>query len=191
MRTCRLVYTEVLDLLYGYNTVSFFGSEIVPFFVRNASPEGLLRIRYVPVALSIQSLNWSMPRNKTSVLDTIHCINESMATSLRQLDIEVVLTHGQPSEPQQFWAWLVQALSSNFHGLGRFVLKVSVIRPDHVIIKSEEDERRYMLEIQELHDRILGGEEDYLTRVPKRTHLITWSGPEYVMLKEKVTQSPV
>jgi hypothetical protein len=178
MRTCRFIYEEVLDLLYGNNTISIFGSESVPFFARNASPEGLLRIRYAHLAISIQSLGWNMPKNKQSVLDAVQCINTSMA-SLRQLDIEVVLTHGQPSEPQQFWTWLIKVLSC-LRGLDRFVLKVSVLRPEHY----EVDE----LEIEEHHNRILAG-DGYLRRLQRRTRLVTWNESEYDMLKNEVTRA--
>lgn len=50
MRTCRVVYGEVLDVLYANNTVSLFGADIARYFCRNASPEGLSRLRYVHVA---------------------------------------------------------------------------------------------------------------------------------------------
>lgn len=128
MRACRVVYREVLDVLYGDNTISLFGAEIAQYFVRNASPEGLRRVRFVHIALVVPSSGWDSRLQKRMVQGTIRILRDSLP-SLRQLDVEVVLPWGQPKDARRFWAWLREDVLGQLRGLERFVLKVSVYKP--------------------------------------------------------------
>ncbi|XXH02999.1 hypothetical protein Hte_009389 [Hypoxylon texense] len=163
MRACRVIYDEVLDVLYAGNTISLFGSEMAQYFCRNASPEGLRRIRWVHVALTIPSSGWDSRSQRKSIQGTIRMLQGSFL-SLQQLDIEVVLLWGQPKDPQRFWIWLRNDVLAQLHGLERFVLKVSVYKP--------------------LDPSFRGGYDTYL---PEYESLEAWNDGEYRDLKAKIT----
>ncbi|KAI1407593.1 hypothetical protein F5Y13DRAFT_195220 [Hypoxylon sp. FL1857] len=128
MRACRLVYGEVLDVLYADNTISLFGAEIARYFCRNVSPEGLMRVRCVHVAHVIPPDAWDSASQKKSVEGAMRMLRDCLP-GLRQLDVEVALAYGQPKDPERFWAWLRDDVLGQFRGLERFVLKVSVYIP--------------------------------------------------------------
>ncbi|KAI0890950.1 hypothetical protein F4806DRAFT_484572 [Annulohypoxylon nitens] len=125
MRTCRVVYGEVLDVLYANNTVSLFGADIARYFCRNASPEGLSRLRYVHVAHVMPSDGWDSASQMKSFRGAMRMLRE-VVPNLQQLDVEVAFTYGQPKNPERFWDWLREDVLGQFRGLERFVLKVSV-----------------------------------------------------------------
>ncbi|KAI1209786.1 uncharacterized protein F4807DRAFT_426288 [Annulohypoxylon truncatum] len=132
MRSCRVVYGEVLDVLYAGNTISLFGADMARYFCRNASPEGLSRVRFVHVAHVMPSDGWDSSSHMKSVRASMRILRDALP-SLRQLDVEVALTYGQPENPDKLWAWLREDVLGQFRDLERFVLKVSVykhFRPD-------------------------------------------------------------
>ncbi|KAI0178513.1 hypothetical protein GGR52DRAFT_578810 [Hypoxylon sp. FL1284] len=161
MRTCRVVYGDLLDVLYAHNTVSLFGSEIARYFCRNASPEGLSRVRFVHVALTIPSCGWDSWSQRKNIQGTIKMLQCSLR-SLRQLDVEVVLTWGQPKDSQRFWTWLRKDVLAQLRGLERFVLKVTCLFPP---------------------PRTSG----YLGWTPSCEPLKTWNDGEYRELKDTIT----
>ncbi|KAI4870166.1 hypothetical protein F4820DRAFT_404216 [Hypoxylon rubiginosum] len=163
MRACRVIYGELLDVLYAGNTISLFGSEIAQYFCRNASPEGLRRIRLVHVALIIPSSEWDSPSERKNIQGTMRMLRDSLH-GLRQLDIEVVLLWGQPKDSQRFWAWLRNAVLTQLRDLERFVLKVTVYKPFPPSQSSV-----------------------YPGRTPKYEPLETWNDDEYQDLKARVT----
>ncbi|KAI6086732.1 hypothetical protein F4821DRAFT_237847 [Hypoxylon rubiginosum] len=128
MRVCREIYDELLDVLYADNTISLFGTEIAQYFCRNASPEGLRRVRSIHVALTIPSSGWNSRLQRKNIQETVKMLQDSLPV-LQYLDIEVVLLWGQPKEPQRFWAWLRNDVLAQFRGLESFVLKVAVYKP--------------------------------------------------------------
>ncbi|KAI0839054.1 hypothetical protein F5Y06DRAFT_265898 [Hypoxylon sp. FL0890] len=165
MRACRVVYDEVLDVLYADNTISLFGAQIARYFCRNASPEGLTRVRCVHVAHVIPSDNWDSSSQRKSVEGAMHLLRGSLP-SLRQLDVEVALAYGQPKNPERFWTWLRKDVLGQFRGLEKFVLKVSVYRP--------------------FTPRRGGGWEGW---TPPCEPLSSWNDDEYQTLKTRATSS--
>ncbi|KAL7620612.1 hypothetical protein AAE478_009607 [Parahypoxylon ruwenzoriense] len=165
MRSCRIVYGEVLDVLYADNTISLFGLEMVHYFSRNASPEGLLRVRFAHVALVISSASWNSSSQRKEVQETVRTLRSSLV-NLRQLDFEVALTWGQPEDPQRFWVWMREEVLGQLWGLETFVLKVSVYRP--------------------LRKPQYGGQEAW---APGYELLSSWDDGEYQVLKARVTSS--
>ncbi|KAI1383998.1 uncharacterized protein F4822DRAFT_418323 [Hypoxylon trugodes] len=163
LRVCRVVYTEVLDVLYGENTICLFGPEMVRFFVRNASLEGLERVRYVHVALVLETGRQKLALKMREVEDAMRMLRNAFP-KLRQLDVEVALTWSQPKNAKRFWDWLRNDVLDQFRGLERFVLKVSVYQPLIVY--------RYPRHV------------DYL---PEIEPLSSWSDEEYEALKARVT----
>ncbi|KAI0015691.1 hypothetical protein F4780DRAFT_762655 [Xylariomycetidae sp. FL0641] len=125
MRACRRVYADALDVLYADTTISLFGAEMVRYFLRNASPEGLCRVRFVHVALILSSKRWASPGRRRAVERTVRALRRSLP-SLCQLDLEIVLRWSQPENPQKLWAWLMTDVLAYLHGLDDFVLKVVV-----------------------------------------------------------------
>lgn len=122
LRTCRGVYADVMDLLYARNTMSFCCADMVRYFTRNTSPEGLARVRYVHVALIASS---SSRRQKKVIEGAMRTVGDAFS-GLRQLDVEIVLKNGQPADPQNFWAWLRMDVLGKLRGLEVLVLKVPV-----------------------------------------------------------------
>ncbi|KAI1772581.1 hypothetical protein F4818DRAFT_132762 [Hypoxylon cercidicola] len=163
MPASRIIYGELLDVLYADNTISLFGPEIARYFCRNASPEGLRRVRFVHVALIIPSSGWDSRSQRKNIQGTIKMLRDSLH-GLRQLDIEIVLLWGQPKDPQRFWAWLREDVLAQFRSLDRFVLKISVYKtftpPQH---------------------------SEYLKWTPEYEPLETWNESEYLELKARVT----
>ncbi|KAI5921066.1 hypothetical protein F4810DRAFT_712884 [Camillea tinctor] len=126
MRAHHVVYGDVLDLLYSHNTVSLFGAEMAHYFLRNASPEGLARVRYVHLVLLVSSDNWERTEGVAAVAGTVNAVREALP-ALRQLDVEIALAWGQPKNPEKFWAWLRgHDVLAQLGGLERFVLKLMV-----------------------------------------------------------------
>ncbi|KAI2465157.1 hypothetical protein F4781DRAFT_410383 [Annulohypoxylon bovei var. microspora] len=162
MRACRVVYDEVLDVLYARNTISLFGADIARYFCHNASPEGLKRVRCVHVAHVLPSDGWDRAAQRKNVEDAMRGLREALP-GLRQLDVEVVLTWGQPKNPVRLWEWLRDDVLAQFRGLDRFVLKLSVYRPFTPV--------RY------------AGYEGWL---PEYEPLSSWDDGEYQALKERV-----
>ncbi|OTA68653.1 hypothetical protein K449DRAFT_419294 [Hypoxylon sp. EC38] len=128
MRVGRVVYSEVLDVLYADNTISLFGAQIARYFCRNMSPEGLQRVRFVHIAHVIPSETWDSSAERKNVEGAMRTLRDSLP-GLRQLDVEVALAYGQPKDPERFWVWLMEDVLGQFRGLERFVLKVSVYLP--------------------------------------------------------------
>ncbi|KAI1099689.1 hypothetical protein F4804DRAFT_321219 [Jackrogersella minutella] len=128
MRASRSVYVDALDVLYANNTISLFGADIARYFCRNASPEGLARVRFVHVAYVMQSNGWDSSAQRKSVQESMNMLRNSLP-NLRQLDIEVALTWSQPKDPRRLWTWLMDHVLGQFRGLEKFVLKVSVYKP--------------------------------------------------------------
>lgn len=56
MRVCRAVYADLLALLYGTNTFTFFGAGVLAFFNAVASPEGVRRVRYAHLAFCVSAI---------------------------------------------------------------------------------------------------------------------------------------
>ncbi|KAI1077597.1 hypothetical protein F5B20DRAFT_583008 [Whalleya microplaca] len=162
MRTCRTVYCEVLDMLYADNTVSLFGVEMVRYFSRNASPEGLRRVRFVHVALIMPSDSWDSARQKKSIEVAVRTLRNCLP-SLQQLDVEIVLMWDQPKNPRRLWDWLREDVLGQLGGLERFVLKTAV----------------YMTSGH------LG--PNHQQWVPPYERLSSWDDAEYQALKVKVT----
>lgn len=175
LRTCRVVYAEMLDVLYGGNTVCLFGTEMVWYFIRNASPEGLPRLRFLHIALRMASDAWHTRSQRRAVEGALRMVGEKMP-GLRQLHLEVVLTFGQPARPERFWSWLREVVANSFQGLDKFVLKVTVY-----------------LEEKESHPY---GDQYTLSWTYYRwMHAIeklkTWDDEEYAALKAQVTDISV
>ncbi|KAH9986263.1 hypothetical protein F4779DRAFT_305871 [Xylariaceae sp. FL0662B] len=162
MRTCRTVYCDSLDVLYANNTVSLFGVEMVRYFRRNASPEGLRRVRFVHVAVIIPSDSWDSARQRRSVEGAMRTLRNSLP-SLQQLDVEVVLKWDHPKDPRRLWNWLRKDVLGQFQGLERFVLKTAV----------------YMSS-----GRLGPNHQQW---VPPYERLSSWGDAEYQALKAKVT----
>ncbi|KAH8886014.1 hypothetical protein GQ53DRAFT_828385 [Thozetella sp. PMI_491] len=128
LRVCRTFYTETLSMLYADNTFSLFGVEMIPFVERNVSPDGLHCVRYVHLILRLDAARWADAKRKREVTEAMKCLKSSFS-GLRQLDLEVVITWGQPAAPNQLWNWLTQDLLGQLTGLDELVLKVSVLKP--------------------------------------------------------------
>ncbi|KAK8008215.1 hypothetical protein PG991_010766 [Apiospora marii] len=124
MRTCHLVYGDMLDRLYGRNTISLFGKEIVGMFGRIAPEAGLARVRYVHVALTMDT---GKPQSRSSIEKAVIAIRETLP-GMRQLDLEIALVTGKPADPGPFWTWLCGMLERQLGtaGLEEFVLKAPV-----------------------------------------------------------------
>ncbi|KAK3196544.1 hypothetical protein K4F52_000426 [Lecanicillium sp. MT-2017a] len=162
---CRQVYHEVLPILYGENTFSFFGPGIVPFLVRNVGAEGLAMVRNVHLALPLDATRWMQSRWKREVTKAIKCIKENF-TALKQFDVEIILTWGQPKQPDLLWKWLMVDVFAQLGGLDEFVLKIAVARP---LSKHKDD--RY----------------EYQDWQPETEPLSSWSDEDYQRLKLAVT----
>ncbi|KAH7027792.1 uncharacterized protein B0I36DRAFT_327931 [Microdochium trichocladiopsis] len=132
MRTCRAVYADMLDILYGDVTVCLFGEEMVHYFLRNASPEGLSAVRFVQVALFVSEGDWETRSSRRAVERALRGLGGKLP-GLEQLHVEVVMMFGQPAGgTRKFWDWLVGAFKkSGLQGrLRRFVLKISIYLPE-------------------------------------------------------------
>jgi hypothetical protein len=166
MRVCKTVYSDTLGLLYGANTISLFGTEMVPFFARNASPDGLRCIRYVHLVLRLDAARWNSAKRTKEVSEAIECLERSFP-ALQQLDVEVVVTWGQPLEPSKLWDWVMQDVFSGLKGLESFVLKISVLEKLVTPMVA-----RYGWEGRE----------------PAQGPLSTWNGDDYKILKERIAK---
>lgn len=164
LRVCRTMYREALPLLYGDNTISLFGAEMVLFFVRNVGSDGLGCIQNVHLIIRLDAARWAEDKKKDEVLRAVQCVRERFA-SLNQLDIEVVVTWGQPTEPDVLWAWLMEEVFATLGGLGEFVLKASVLQP----LKSDDGDRH--------------GCDDW---TPKPEALSSWNDADYKALQVAV-----
>ncbi|OTA79366.1 hypothetical protein M434DRAFT_18049 [Hypoxylon sp. CO27-5] len=149
----------------SYNTISLFGAQIARYFCRNVSPEGLQRVRFVHVAHVIPSDTWDSSSERKNVAGAMRILRDSLP-GLRQLDVEVALTYGQPKDPERFWVWLREDVLGQFRGLERFVLKVPVYLP-FTPIRSQ-------------------GWEGW---TPLCEPLSSWDDGEYQALKAKATSS--
>lgn len=121
MCSCRAVYDDMLTELYATKTLVLFNAEMVRYFVRNSSPEGQRRVRYVHVALTMDAPNWrtkSQQRRVKKAAKTLH----SRFPSLRQLSVELMLLENAV-DCEQLMNWL-GGLFRVFRGLEAFVLKV-------------------------------------------------------------------
>ncbi|KAI8956691.1 hypothetical protein F5Y11DRAFT_141510 [Daldinia sp. FL1419] len=167
MRAGRVVYGEALDLLYAEHTVSLFGVEMARYFCRNASPEGMSRVRFLHVALIISASSWTSSLQRKSIKDTIRLLRESMP-NVEQLDVEIAVTWGQPKQSGKFWKWLTgDDLLGQFQGLDRFVLKASAYVP--------------------FARRPYG---NWAAWTPQYEKLGSWDEEEYKALKGRVTNEP-
>ncbi|KAI1475612.1 hypothetical protein F4774DRAFT_274331 [Daldinia eschscholtzii] len=166
LRVSRAVYVEALDLLYAEYTISLFGVEMARYFCRNASPEGMARVLYAHVALLFPASTWNSSLQKRSVKETMKLLRDSLP-HLRQLDVEVAVTWGQPKHAGQFWSWLTgDDVLGQFRGLEKFVLKASAYMP--------------------FARRPYG---NWAAWTPEYELLASWDDGEYQALKERVTSS--
>ncbi|KAI1465310.1 uncharacterized protein F4812DRAFT_438251 [Daldinia caldariorum] len=166
LRVSRAVYNDGLDLLYANHTISLFGVEMARYFCRNASPEGMARVRCAHVALLIPASTWNSSLHKRNVRESIKLLRSSLP-HLQQLDVEVAVTWGQPKDAKRFWSWLVgDDMLGQFRGLDEFVLKASAYIP--------------------FARRPRGGTEAW---TPEYEILGSWDEGEYQALKERVTNS--
>ncbi|KAI1806333.1 hypothetical protein F4811DRAFT_511749 [Daldinia bambusicola] len=166
LRVSRAVYADGLDLLYANHTISLFGVEMARYFCRNASPEGMTRVRCAHVALLIPASTWNSSLQKKSIRDTMKLLRSALP-HLQQLDVEVAVTWGQPKDAKRFWSWLVgDDVLGQFRGLDEFVLKASAYKP--------------------FASRPLGGMEAW---TPAYAILESWDDGEYQALKKRVTNS--
>lgn len=127
MRSSRTIYVDLLDHFYARNTFSFFGAESLLYFVRNISPEGLQLIRYVHLAIPLQSEKWMSKDSKTLVTKALGVLQEEFE-SLKQLDVEVVIFWNQPTESQLMANWLRDAVFGQLRGLEKLVVKVTIYK---------------------------------------------------------------
>ncbi len=167
LRVCSPMYREVMPLLYSYNTISLFGAEMVPFFSRNVSPDGLRIVRNVHLILRLDAVMWQDANRKQSILRAVRCLRKSFI-GLTQLDVEVAVTWGQPAEANVLWRWLIQEVFSQLAGLEEFVLKVSVLKA----LRKPESERY---------------RSDW---TPEVEALSSWDRHDYQRLKQAVAEAP-
>lgn len=88
---CRTFYCEVLRILYAQNTISFFGADMVPFFIRSVGADGLAMVRNVHLALHLEATRWIDVRKKQKVLKMVQGLKKRFV-GLKQLDVEVIFT---------------------------------------------------------------------------------------------------
>lgn len=124
MCSCRAVYADMLDLLYSDTTLCLYNTDMIRFFLRNASPEGLQRVRYSHIALAVPSKRWRVHGQRRNVEKAMAKLRNSLP-NLRQVHVEVALKGGRPPDPRGLWVWLREVFGV-FRGLDAFVLKVSV-----------------------------------------------------------------
>jgi hypothetical protein len=126
MRTCRAVYADILDVLYGQTTLCLFDTDTLKFFLGNASPEGLKRVRNVHIALVVDKHTWKKATWLINIEDSIRLIRNHFP-SLRQLSVEIAaLGYGQgPYGTYGQWQWLKKIFGVFYGRLDAFVLKVS------------------------------------------------------------------
>ncbi|KAK8104418.1 uncharacterized protein PG998_011451 [Apiospora kogelbergensis] len=95
MRTCRAVYSELLDRLYGANTISLCGADMVDVAAREWPRAGLARVAYVHVALIVNTergwksdLAWNRRRWRRELEKTARTLAGAFP-AMRQLDLEI------------------------------------------------------------------------------------------------------
>lgn len=128
MRVSRQIYGDMLHYLYSDCTISLFGEEMVYYFTRNASPDGLSRVRYVHIALVISSQKWESKKKKQKNIEAIQCLKESFV-NLQALDVEIVVAWGQPDHPERLCSWLSNHVFGQLRGLENLVVKIAVYKP--------------------------------------------------------------
>ncbi|KAL1856411.1 hypothetical protein Daus18300_010783 [Diaporthe australafricana] len=125
MRSNRMIYGDMLHHFYARNLFSFFGPEMLLYFVRNVNPEGLRLIRYVHLAIPLQSEGWESKESQALVTKAFEVL-QGRFESVKQLDVEVVILRSQPADPQLLAAWLRDEIFGQLHGLEKLIVKVSV-----------------------------------------------------------------
>jgi hypothetical protein len=129
LRVSRKVYNDVLDELYGPHTFYLFGTETVFSFLNTVSPEGLPRIQYVHLTLTLSQEGRGFRRwaRHKAAIDQL----ASALTGLRQLSVELVIdtrvrdfgndNFGSDKE-EEFWRWVTMEAFEGFHDLDKFVI---------------------------------------------------------------------
>jgi hypothetical protein len=159
----------VLELLYGGNTLSFFDTDMVSCFFRKASSDGIYCIRNVHLAIRLELSHGRASATDCRKAEKALAILDTRLPHLQQLDVEVVLTWGEPQDAAAIWQWLIgETMMGRFRGRGlhAFVLKVSVLE-----FKVDPDFR--------------GGYEGY---TPDISRLTAWDDRDYQDLKESAMQ---
>ncbi|KAK8114025.1 hypothetical protein PG999_006094 [Apiospora kogelbergensis] len=125
LRTCRTVYGDLLYRLYGENTVSLVSAEMVRYFGRNASPEGLQLVQNVHTSLVVTWRGWESRKEQEPFEQAVQSLQRLFPT-LKQLDLNVTIVGAQPMKPEEFWKWLRKnVLERHLTNLDNFTLRVS------------------------------------------------------------------
>ncbi|KAK8042070.1 hypothetical protein PG993_006593 [Apiospora rasikravindrae] len=131
MRTCHTVYDDLLHRLYGENTISLVGAEMLRYFGRNASPEGLGLVRYVHVGLVVSCQGWESRQEQESLEHAVRSL-QKLFPKLEQLDLNVTIVGAHPVKPGKFWDWLrMDVLERHLANLQEFRLRVTGYAPGH------------------------------------------------------------
>jgi hypothetical protein len=130
LRTSKLVHREVVDILYGTHTFSFFGPEMLQVFLDQASFEGLRSVRHVHLAVPLPRRESSMESVLDNVAQTMRRVELEM-TALQHLDVEFMAYEGPPHDTTTLWRRVRQIFGQlRLHSLEDFALKISVPRKD-------------------------------------------------------------
>lgn len=164
MRSSRTMYRDLLHHFYARNLFSFFGPESLLYFVRNVSPEGLRLIRYVHLAIPLESEGWQSKHSKALVEKAFRILQEQFK-SLEQLDVEVAILWSQPAEAQLIAPWLRDEVFSQLHGLENLVIKISVYNGANERPRNAYDP-------------------------PEMEELSSWTEPLYASVKKAATSRP-
>ncbi|KAK8020265.1 hypothetical protein PG990_005403 [Apiospora arundinis] len=124
LRTSRAVYSDLLHRLYGENTISLIGAEMVHYFGRNASPEGLRLVRYVHASLVVTRSGWGSQEEQESLEQAVQSL-QKLFPALEQLDLNVTIVGYNPVKSNEFWNWLREVLERHLTNLKNFTLRVS------------------------------------------------------------------
>ncbi|KAK6821230.1 hypothetical protein PG987_015630 [Apiospora arundinis] len=115
MRTCRAVYGELFERLYGQNTVSLCGQGMLDWISREWPLAGLARVRYVHAALLVDAA-WGRKRQRQSLEKAVQTLRETLP-GMRQLDLEIAVWSGEHKpaggggDADWFWACLCGILA--------------------------------------------------------------------------------
>ncbi|KAK8083506.1 hypothetical protein PG996_002287 [Apiospora saccharicola] len=129
MRTCHAVYDDLLHRLYAENTISLVGAQMVRYFGRNASPEGLGLVRFVHVALTLSYHEWESYEEKKTFERAIQSL-QTLFPRLEQLDLDITVVGAHPVKAEEFWEWLCKdVLECHLANLQKFRLRVTGYAP--------------------------------------------------------------
>ncbi|KAK8000649.1 hypothetical protein PG990_013249 [Apiospora arundinis] len=118
MRTCRAVYGELFERLYGQNTVSLCGQGMLDWVSREWPLAGLARVRYVHAALLVDAA-WGRKRQRQSLEKAVRTLRDALP-GMQQLDLEIAiwseqhkLADGGVDDADWFWACLCGILAQH------------------------------------------------------------------------------